>query len=74
MDGIIILQAVILLVVLFALRAMYLKGRYDERREDIRPRQKTFDPGSQLEQGIRSCREANELHGQVERMRGETDS
>lgn len=73
MDMIIILQLVIIVGIAVTLRAVYLKGRYDERREDTRLGQTAFDAGSDCDEGLRSCRRANEIHEQVERVRGSND-
>lgn len=74
MDKIIVLQFVIIGVVAFAIyKTGYFKGATDERRKDIGPRQEAFDAGSDLDKGLRSCREANQLHGEVERIRNTDD-
>lgn len=74
MDMIIILQLVIIVGIAVTLRAVYLKGRYDERREDTRPGQATFDAGSDCDEGLRGCREANNLHREVKRISSSDDS
>ncbi len=75
MDRVIIIQFVILIVVVFAIyKTGYFKGATDERRKDIRSRQEIDDARSDFVKGFASCREADELHREVERVRGKADS
>ncbi len=74
MQEVLIAQCLIIVLLAFVLKAIYQKGRYDERREDIRLRQANFDSGSQLEQGLRSCREASELNRKAQQVRDGNDS
>lgn len=74
MTGIILLQLAVMGIVALAIyKTGYFRGAEHERKNDIRPRQTTFDAGSHCEQGLRSCREANELHRQVNRINGSND-
>lgn len=75
MTEIVLLQLAVMGVVALAIyKTGYFRGAEHERKNDIRPRQTTFDAGSDCEQGLRRCREANELHEQVSRVCGSSDS